>query len=93
MTQLAVHDKKADNRQFEQFLPIIIREASDQRNFVKKAVDWALRQIGKRNRALNQSAIEVAHQIRKTDSTTARWIANHALRELTSDAVQKRFRG
>ncbi len=92
MTQLAVHDKQADNRQFEQFFPLIVREASDGRNFVKKAVNWALRQIGKRNIALNRRAIEVAKEIREIDSKAATWIANNALKELTSDKIQKRLK-
>ncbi len=92
MTQLAVHDKKAADSQFEQFLPIIKREATDSRNFVKKAVNWALRQIGKRNRRLNKIAIETAREIQQIDSQAARWIAADALRELTSDKIQQRLR-
>jgi len=93
MTQIAVHDKKAKDSLFESFFPIIQREATDGRNFVKKAVNWALRQIGKRNLSLNQKAIEVAKAIRQIDASSARWIAADALRELTSDPVQKRLRG
>ena len=93
MAALSVHDKKADAGRFEQFFPIIKREATDGRNFVKKAVNWALRQIGKRNRTLNKIAIEVANEIRQIDSKAARWIADDALRELTSDRVQRRLRG
>lgn len=93
MAQLAVHDKKADDRQFEPFFPIIVKESADQRNFVKKAVNWALRQIGKRNPNLNQRAIEVAETIKQTDSKAARWIAADALRELTGDKVQERLWG
>ena len=92
MACLVVHDKKADDRQFERFLPIIEREATDDRNFVKKAVNWALRQIGKRNLRLNRKAIERAERIRALDSRAARWIAADALRELRGDAVQKRLR-
>ena len=72
MACLAVHDKKADDSQFEKFLRIIAREASDSRNFVKKAVNWALRQIGKRNLNLNKKAIETAEEIRKTASKSAK---------------------
>ncbi|MCJ7821753.1 MAG: DNA alkylation repair protein [Armatimonadetes bacterium] len=89
---LAVHDKKAGDRPFERFLPIIEREATDDRNFVKKAVNWALRQIGKRSLRLNRKAIERAAQSRALDSRAARWIAADALRELSGDAVQKRLR-
>jgi len=91
MAALAVHDKEADRRKFMRFLPTIKREATDERNFVKKAVTWALRQIGKRNSALNKIAIQTAKEIQKIDSKSARWIASDALRELTSRAVQKKF--
>ncbi len=91
MTQLAVHDKKADDSKFEQFFPIILRESEDERNFVKKAVNWALRQIGKRNRKLNRQAIELAEKIKQKDSKAARWIAADALKELTGEKVQKRL--
>jgi len=92
MAALAVHDKDADNKTFEKFLPIIKREASDERNFVRKAVNWALRGIGKRNLNLNKAAIKTAKEIQKIDSNTARWIAADALRELTSDIVMKRLK-
>ena len=91
MACLAVHDKKAPNAQFEQFLTLIKREASDDRNFVKKAVNWALRQIGKRNRHLNRQAIALAQEIWEIDCKTARWIGSDALRELTSEKVQQRL--
>jgi 3-methyladenine DNA glycosylase AlkD len=92
MATLAVHDKEADNQKFLRFLLIIKREAKDERNFVKKAVNWALRQIGKRNFALNKIAIQTAKEIQKTDSKSAKWIASDALRELTSEAVRKKLR-
>jgi 3-methyladenine DNA glycosylase AlkD len=92
MAALAVHDKKANDAAFLQFLPIIIREAGDQRNFVKKAVNWALRQIGKRNAALNRAALTVIKEILQLDNKAARWIASDAWRELTSDAVQVRLK-
>jgi len=92
MAALSVHDKKASDREFEKFLPMIVREAKDERNYVKKAVNWALRQIGKRNRALNRKAIQTAEKIRRIDSKSARWIAADALRELKSDAVQRRLK-
>jgi len=92
MAALSVHDKKASDREFEKFLPMIVREAKDERNYVKKAVNWALRQIGKRNRALNRKAIQTAEKIRIIDSKSARWIAADALRELKSDAVQRRLK-
>ena len=92
MARLVVSDKKADDKQFEQFLPIIKRESKDERNFVKKAVNWALRQIGKRNLRLNKKAIEIAKEIQKIDSKSARWVAADALKELTSETVQKRLK-
>ncbi|MBI5181942.1 MAG: DNA alkylation repair protein [Nitrospirae bacterium] len=91
MARLAVSDKKADDKQFEKFLPVIKRGAADNRNFVKKAVNWALRQIGKRNLRLNKKAIEAAKKIEKIDSKAAKWIAVDALIELTSKAVQKKI--
>lgn len=91
MAVLAVHDKKAKNKDFMQFFPLIQRGAEDERNFVKKAVNWALRQIGKRNYTLNKKATVTANKIQRTDLKSARWIASDALRELTSEAVQKRL--
>jgi 3-methyladenine DNA glycosylase AlkD len=91
MATLAVHDKKAPDTVFELFFPFIVQGSADERNFVKKAVNWALRQIGKRNCDLNTKAIVVAKQIQAMDSKSARWIANDALRELQSPAVQKKL--
>jgi len=91
MAVLAVHDKKAQDKTFIQFFPLIQRGSEDERNFVKKAVNWALRQIGKRNNALNKKAIATAKKIQRMNSKSARWIASDALRELTSESVQKRL--
>jgi 3-methyladenine DNA glycosylase AlkD len=99
MAGLAVHDKAANDRAFVRLLPLIERAAPDGRNFVKKAVSWALRNIGKRNRALNAAAITCAKRIlekagkRPADAGTrsARWVATDALRELGSEAVQRRI--
>jgi len=88
---LAVHDKKASDSKFERFFPIIIRESTDDRNYVKKAVNWALRHIGKKNISLNKKAIEIALEIHDIDSKSARWIASDALRELKSEKVKKRL--
>ena len=88
---LAVHDKKADDEKFEELFSLIIRESGDERNFVKKAVNWALRQIGKRNLDLNRKAIEVAEEINQSDSRSAKWIAKDALRELESEKVQEKL--
>jgi 3-methyladenine DNA glycosylase AlkD len=81
MAGLAAADKTASDAQFEAFLPLIAEAAGDNRNFVKKAVNWALRQIGKRNPALRAKAIAAAEAIRRRNSPSARWIANDALRE------------
>jgi 3-methyladenine DNA glycosylase AlkD len=82
MACLAVHDKEAKDQKFKKMLPVIVRESSDDRNFVRKAVNWALRQIGKRNPNLRKQAIKTAQKIQKIDSKSSRWIANDALREL-----------
>lgn len=91
MAALAWHDKEADDEALAAFLPTIEREADDDRNFVKKAVNWALRQIGKRSRRLNEAAVASAERIASRDSRAARWIARDALRELRSEAVQSRL--
>jgi 3-methyladenine DNA glycosylase AlkD len=89
---LSYKDKVAEDVRFERFLSVIEREAHDERNFVRKAVNWALRNIGKRNLRLNAVAIRCAERIRQQDSRAARWIAADALRELKSDAVHARLR-
>jgi 3-methyladenine DNA glycosylase AlkD len=91
MAALAFHDRGAADEAFEKFLPLIHQAAEDERNFVKKAVNWALRQIGKRNARLNRAATKTARKIGQLDSKSARWIASDALRELGSAAVQKKF--
>ena len=90
---LAYRDKAAGDTNYLRFLRVIEREAEDERNFVRKAVNWALRNIGKRNQRLNRAAIATARRIRKKDSRAARWIAADALRELQSKAVLTRLRG
>jgi len=89
---LAWHDKKASDERFIGLLPLIIRGATDERNFVKKAVNWALRNIGKRNLSLNEAAINAARAIKRLDSKAARWVASDTLRELESEAIQSRLR-
>jgi len=91
MAVLAVHDKNAKDEEFMKFLPVIKIKSIDERNFVKKAVNWALRQIGKRNSKLNRAAVKAAEEIEKINSKSAKWIASDALRELTSHAVRKRL--
>ena len=88
---VAWHDKKSSDEKFIELLPIIIKGATDERNFVKKAVNWALRTIGKKNLNLNKAAIDAAKEIQRLDSKAARWIASDALRELQGEAVQTRL--
>jgi 3-methyladenine DNA glycosylase AlkD len=92
MAALAVHDKEATDETLAAFFPVIVREAGDPRNFVRKAVNWALRQIGKRNLALNAEAIRIGERILAEGPRSARWVATDALRELRSDEVQARLR-
>lgn len=89
---LAYRDKLAKDDKFISFLEIIEREAEDDRNFVRKAVNWALRNIGKRNTKLNRAAIATGERLRERESRAARWIAADALRELRGEAVQARLR-
>lgn len=91
MAYLALKSSRLSDDKYEPFLDLIADAASDHRNLVKKAVNWALRQIGKRNPALNQRAIAVAEGLLATGDKTARWIANDALRELRSGQVQERL--
>jgi 3-methyladenine DNA glycosylase AlkD len=91
MASLSVHDRKRGDADFREFLGIIEREAGDGRNFVRKAVNWALRQIGKRNEALRLEAIEVARRLRQAESKSARWVGADAIRELSSEAVRRRL--
>lgn len=92
MAYLAYRDTTAADAKFLKLLAIIERKADDDRNFVRKAVNWALRNIGKRNLRLNRAAIRTGERIRRQNSRAARWIAADALRELRSDAVQQRLR-
>jgi len=95
IAELAWWEKKMTDRDFEKFFQIIKKASTDERNYVKKAVNWALRNIGKRNKTLNKRAIQVAKEIqsanRRTNSKSARWIAADAIRELTGEKVQKRL--
>ncbi len=91
MATLAVGDKQADDASFEAFFPLICKHAIDHRNFVKKAVNWALRQIGKRNKHLHAQAILIAQSLESHPSASARWIAKDALRELKSPKIIARI--
>lgn len=88
---LAVHDKKASDEKIAEFLPLLEKHADDERNFIKKAVNWSLRQIGKRSLFLNELAIETAEKIKAQNTKPARWIATDALRELNSEKVQTKI--
>ncbi len=92
MASLAIHDKKMKDGQFMEFFSLIKKESKDERNFVKKAVNWALRQIGKRSKKLNREAVKIAKEIQKMNSKSAKWIANGALKELQEEVIQKRFK-
>ncbi|UCH62956.1 MAG: DNA alkylation repair protein [Fidelibacterota bacterium] len=89
---LAWHDKEAKDEEFIELFSVIIQGTTDERNYVKKAVSWALRHIGKRNPKLNRAALKTAREIQRIDSKSARWIASDAIRELESEAVQRRLR-
>jgi 3-methyladenine DNA glycosylase AlkD len=91
MAWLPVHDKKAPDAKFDEFFPLIIQYSTDERNFVKKAVNWALRQLGKRSHALHRKAVDTAQQIVAQDSKTARWIGSDALKELQGENVQAKL--
>lgn len=91
MACLAVHDKTADDKQFLAFLSAIKRVATDDRNFVKKAVNWALRQIGKRNKRLNAAALKTAKEIQALDCKAAKWIAADAIKELESTTLKRKL--
>jgi 3-methyladenine DNA glycosylase AlkD len=92
MANLAVHDKTAGKAAFAPFLQTIESESRDERNYVKKAINWALRQIGKRNVEFNQMAIRTAEKLLILDSKSAKWIASDAIQELTSEKIKKRLR-
>ncbi len=89
---VAWHDKAASDESFIALLPVIEKASTDERNYVKKAVNWALRHIGKRNRHLNEEALMAARRIQAQGSKSARWIASDAIRELESPAVQARLK-
>lgn len=88
MASLAFHDKSSSDEKFLKFFPLIKKYSIDERNFVRKAINWALRQIGKRNINLNKQAIELAKEIQNINSKSARWIAYDAIKELTSKTIQ-----
>ena len=88
---IAVHDKSASAQYFDKYYPIIKKAAFDNRNFVKKSVNWALRQIGKRDIECNRNALDVAYEISQFDDKACKWISSNAIRELESEKVQKKL--
>lgn len=91
LASLAVHDKGAEDGRFLRLLPLIEATARDERNFVRKAVNWALRQIGKRNLALNAAAVVVAGRLASAADASSRWVGKDAWRELTSESTLRRL--
>lgn len=89
---VAVHHKTRNDEEFLEFFPLIKKYSVDKRNFVKKAVNWALRQIGKRSLYLNKEAVKVAKEILEVDSRSAKWIAKDAIKELTDPKVIARLK-
>ncbi len=89
---LALHDKQADDEAFLEGLSLVERAAGDERNFVKKGVSWALRVLGRRNRALNRASLETARRLVDSDQRAAQWIGRQAMKELSSPAVQRKLR-
>ncbi|MFC1872467.1 DNA alkylation repair protein [Chloroflexota bacterium] len=91
MAVLAFHDKHASDSDFEPFFTLIAAGAEDERNFVKKAVNWALRQLGKRNPNLWRRAVGLAGELAASPAKSARWVGKNAVKELQSEAVKKRL--
>jgi 3-methyladenine DNA glycosylase AlkD len=91
MACLALHDKAAPDKKFLAFLPLIEKGARDERNFVKKGVNWALRAIGRRNLSLNAAALTVAERLALREEAACRWVGKDALRELASPKVRLRL--
>lgn len=88
---MAVHDKMQPDERFEDYFPLLISASTDNRNFVKKAVNWAIRSIGKKNSNLNKKSIELAEEILALNTKSSKWIANNALKELKSENVRKKL--
>ncbi|HEX6315619.1 MAG TPA: DNA alkylation repair protein, partial [Gemmatimonadaceae bacterium] len=91
LASLTVHDKQAPDEQYLEGLRLVEREANDGRNFVKKAVNWALRSIGKRSPMLHRKAVALSRQLAASSDPAERWVGKDALRELTSDSVRRRL--
>lgn len=92
IAQLAVHKKSAPDSEFENYFDLITESSTDERNFVKKAVNWALRQIGKRNKSLNKKTLKISQKLLTFSSKSSGWIARDAIRELTNPLTLKRIK-
>ncbi len=92
MATSAVHDKKAPDERFVQYLPLVKKYSYDSRNFVKKGINWALRQIGKRNIRLHGKALKVAKELMASDDKTKRWVGSVAVKELEKKEITERIR-
>ncbi|MHB1051314.1 MAG: DNA alkylation repair protein [Bacteroidota bacterium] len=88
---LAIHRRELDDDLFRSFFPLIVRESTDGRNFVRKAVNWALRSIGKKNPVLHTEALSIARQLSRRPNPVARWIGSDAIKDLQSEPTQRRF--
>jgi 3-methyladenine DNA glycosylase AlkD len=92
LASLALHDRAAEDARFESLLPLVERAASDERNFVKKAVSWALRSVGSRSPRLHAAALALARKLAESDDATERWVGKDALRDLERPLVAARAR-
>jgi 3-methyladenine DNA glycosylase AlkD len=92
MACLAAHDKAATDAAFLKFMPMIEKGASDDRNFVKKGVSWALRHVGHRNAALHAAAVKTATKLSNSEDPTERWVGKDALRDITRPAVLRKVK-
>ncbi|MDZ7847451.1 MAG: DNA alkylation repair protein [Owenweeksia sp.] len=88
---LRIHDKKANDASFLPFITLLRKYATDERNFVKKAVNWAIRELGKRSASHHPLMIDLCQELWQTNSKSAHWIARDALKELQSDKVKARL--
>ncbi len=91
LASLALHDKRAGDAAFLRCLPLVERAASDERNFVKKGVSWALRLVGRRNHALNDASVALARRLLESAEPAARWVGRDGLKELTSPLVRRQL--
>jgi 3-methyladenine DNA glycosylase AlkD len=91
LATLALRDRSAGDEPFLRSLRLVEQAATDDRNFVRKGVSWALRAIGERNKTLNTAALETARRLAQSDDAAARWVGKDGLKQLASPAVRKRL--